>query len=434
MDQKTVNWDHCLQHAALSDVGLRRANNQDAMAVLLADSQETWLRRGHLFVVADGMGAHAAGELASKLATDTVTLTYSKRTDLPPPEAILSATQAANAKIHNRGQADEEFQGMGTTSTSLLILPQGAVLAHAGDSRAYRLRGDRFEQLTFDHSLVWELRAAGQLSGELAGEHVPKNIITRSLGPNPSVAVDLEGPFPIVVGDTFVLCSDGLSGPVADEEIGAILLSMPPEEAVQALVDLANLRGGPDNITVIVVRVTGPQLTKGGGGSGDFSAGPRHVRPVHPLLWTVLGVFALISAGSAAMEYWLSALICLGGTVAAGIIAMAVRYGGGDKGSRFRGRALGKGPYTACKAAANGEFVARLEEIVGELREAATHEKWAVDWNRFNAYRAEAAEAKKAADYRRSIREYFHAISFMMGQLKHQRRRDDSDSQSVLDR
>jgi len=434
MDQKTANWDHCLQHAALSDVGLRRANNQDAMAVLLADSRETWLRRGHLFVVADGMGAHAAGELASKLATDTVTLTYSKRTDLPPPEAILSATEAANAKIHNRGQADEEFQGMGTTNTALLILPQGAVLAHVGDSRAYRLRGDRFEQLTFDHSLVWELRAAGQLSGEIAGEHIPKNIITRSLGPNPTVPIDLEGPFPIVIGDTFVLCSDGLSGPVADEEIGAILMSMPPEEAVRALVDLANLRGGPDNITVIVARVTGPQLTKGSGSSRDFSAGPRTVRPVHPLLWTLLGLFALISAGSAAMEYWLAALICLGGAIVSGIIAMAVRYGDGGEASRFRGQALGKGPYTACKAAANGEFVGRLERIVDELREAATQEKWAVEWNRFNAYQAQAAGAKKAADYPRSIREYFHAISFMMGQLKHQRRQGDSGSESVLDR
>jgi len=432
MDQKTAYWDHCLQHAAISDVGLRRANNQDAVAVLLADSQQTWVRQGHLFVVADGMGAHAAGELASKLATDTVTLAYSKRTDMSPPEAILSAIQAANAKIHSRGQADEEFQGMGTTSTALLILPQGAVLAHVGDSRGYRLRGDRFEQLTFDHSLVWELRAAGQLSGEIAGEHVPKNIITRSLGPNPSVSVDLEGPFPIVVGDTFVLCSDGLSGPVADEEIGAILMSMAPEEAAQALVDLANLRGGPDNITVLVTRVTGPQLTKGGGGSGEFSAGPRVARPVHPLLWTLLGMFALTSAGAAAMEYWLAALVCLGGAIATGVLAMAVRYGNGGQGGRFRGRSLGKGPYSACKAAANSEFVARLERIVEELRQAATQEKWAVEWKRFNAYRVRAAEAKTAADYPRSIREYFHAISFMMGQLKHQRHQNDSDSQSVL--
>ena len=91
MDQHTANWEHCLQHAAISDVGLRRANNQDSMAVVIADSQQTWQQRGHLLMVADGMGAHAAGELASKMATDTVTLTYSKLSDLPPPEALREA-------------------------------------------------------------------------------------------------------------------------------------------------------------------------------------------------------------------------------------------------------------------------------------------------------------------------------------------------------
>ena len=221
-----------------------------------AASQTVWQQRGDLFVVADGMGAHAAGELASKLSTDTVPLVYHKLTDRTPAEAILAAVEEANAQIHSRGQASIDFKGMGTTTTVLALLPYGALLAHVGDSRAYRLRGNRFEQLTFDHSLVWEMRAAGQLQGQVP-DFVPKNVITRSLGPNPKVQVDLEGPLPVAPGDTFLMCSDGLSGPVKDEELGMILGSMPPAEAVRALVDLANLRGGPDNITVIVAKAVG---------------------------------------------------------------------------------------------------------------------------------------------------------------------------------
>ncbi len=188
-----ADWEHGLEHAALSDVGLRRANNQDAMAEVIAGSREMWRRRGHLFIVADGMGAHAAGELASKLAVDAVTLAYSKLLDLPPAQAIGAAIKDANQQIHSRGQADPEFRGMGTTSTSLLLLPEGAMVGHVGDSRAYRLRGQRFEQLTFDHSLVWEMRAANQLPEDQVPDYVPKNIITRSLGPAATVQIDVEG-------------------------------------------------------------------------------------------------------------------------------------------------------------------------------------------------------------------------------------------------
>ena len=157
--------------------------------------------------------------------------------------------------IHERGQANAEFQGMGTTCSVLVLLPTTAVIAHVGDSRVYRLRRRQLEQLTFDHSLVWEMMAAGQMPRGEVANFIPKNIITRSLGPHADVQVDLEGPFPLEVGDTFLLCSDGLSGQVKDEEIGAILSVLSPQEAVRALVDMANLRGGPDNITAIVARV-----------------------------------------------------------------------------------------------------------------------------------------------------------------------------------
>ncbi len=420
MAQHSENWDHCLQHAAVSDVGLRRANNQDSMAVATAGNQQSWEQRGHLFLVADGMGAHAAGELASKLATDAISLAYSKLTDLPPPEAIRTAIEEANDHIHQRGQADIEFRGMGTTCTSLLLLPQGALAANVGDSRTYRLRGDRFEQLTFDHSLVWEMRAAGQVEDETIA-NIPSNIITRSLGPNPTVQVDVEGPFPIAVGDTFLLCSDGLSGPVDDDEMGVLLGCMPPDESVRALVDLANLRGGPDNITAIVVRVTAPQVARANEPPSDITSPRRELRPVHPLLWTALGVFALATAGAAWMSSIPVVLGCLAGTLTVGVVALMRRYGGATD-DPFDRRPLGKGPYTACTCPPNDDFVARFTDVVGELRDAATGENWTVDWQKFDAIVAQAVAARQAGNARQAIRECFQAIAFVMAQLKHQGR------------
>jgi len=427
-----ANWDHCLRHAALTDVGLRRANNQDAMTVVLADGEETFQRRGHLFIVADGMGAHAAGELASKLSCDTIALTYSKLVDKAPPEAILAAVHEANAKIHRHGQANLDFKGMGTTTTSLLILQQGALLAQVGDSRAYRLRGEHLEQLTFDHSLVWEMRAAGQLPEDKVPDYVPKNIITRSLGPNAEVKVDLEGPFPIEVGDTFALCSDGLSGPVKDDEIGTILRCLPPDEAARALVDLANLRGGPDNITCIVVQVTGP-LTAGEDDPQQAPATPAtRSRPINPLLLTALVASAMLALGAAAMKYWMFALGCLGVSAISGLLALVQRNGGSDQGFVPAGRPLGKGPYTACDCPADQDFIDRTTEIVEQLRQAAMQEDWQVDWHSFNALLDRAGTAERSGDRVLAVGESFRAISFMMSQLKDQR--DTGSDGSIFDR
>ena len=274
MDPQKTAWQSGLEHVALSDLGLRRSNNQDSMTAAVAGSLAAFQQRGHLFMVADGMGAHAAGELASKLAVDTVPLSYHKLADRSPPEALRAAMEDANSQIHSRGCASPDFKGMGTTSTVLVLLPQGALVAQVGDSRAYRFRGNRYEQLTFDHSLVWEMRAAAALPAGQVPDYIPKNVITRSLGPNPSVQVDLEGPFPVAVGDTFLLCSDGLSGPVNDEEMGILLHCLPPAEAARTLIDLANLRGGPDNITVVIVRVQGP-LSPGGQTAPSATPSPR---------------------------------------------------------------------------------------------------------------------------------------------------------------
>jgi protein phosphatase len=415
-----VNWDHCLEYAELSDLGLRRANNQDSKAVVIAGSQEKWAKRGHLFMVADGMGAHAAGELASKLATDIIPLNYHKLADLLPPAALLAAVQDANAQIHSRGQASEDFRGMGTTISTLILLPQGALVAQIGDSRVYRWRNHRLEQLTFDHSLVWELRASGQLPNGTVPSYVPKNVITRSLGPNSQVQVDLEGIFPVQVGDAFLLCSDGLSGQVQDDEIGKILGCLPLAEATRALVDLANLRGGPDNITVVTVRVTAPLGTQGA--SDEAASPPPAARPIHPAVWGLLGGTGFFAVAFAALGFLVPAAVCALGAVGSGIAALMQRYGG-DAGVEYDGRPLGKGPYTSCNCLPDADFVRRLTDIIGQLQDAAVRDHWTVDWNRFNGHSQNAAAAAQAGRYDEAIRGYCRAISFMMDELKGQRSR-----------
>lgn len=421
MDSASSNWEHCLDHAAVSDVGLRRANNQDSYAVVLADSQTTWQRRGHLFMVADGMGAHAAGELASKMATNAVTHTYFKRSDISPPDGLHAALVDANTQIHRRGEASLDFKGMGTTGTVLVLLPQGALVAHVGDSRAYRLRGNRFEQLTFDHSLVWEMQQAGRLPENGASGTIGKNIITRSLGPSETVQVDLEGPVPMIVGDTFLLCSDGLSGQVEDDEMGTVLMCLPPSEAVAALVDLANLRGGPDNITVIVARVTGPQMTRFADAQGDASAQSSAARPVHPALWTVLGVSSLAALGMAALGSVPLALASLGVAALAGVAALIQCYGGGTAVDAFDGHPLGRGPYRAATCGANADFADRLKQMVADLREGAVQENWNVDLNRLDETTARAEAAMFQRDYAGAIREQLRTIRFVMDQIKGRR-------------
>jgi protein phosphatase len=230
-----LNWEQRLEYVELTDIGMRRSNNQDAHRVVLASDLETWRRRGHFFMVADGMGAHAAGELASELAVEGVPHLYHKYSELSPPEALQRAIQETNSKVHRKGQENADFRNMGTTASALLLLPQGALVAHIGDSRVYRLRDGNLEQLTFDHSLVWELRAAGQFSEDAdLAQAIPKNVITRSLGPNASVLADIEGPIPVHVGDAFLLCSDGLTGRIEDDELAAILTHLPIEEGGDA--------------------------------------------------------------------------------------------------------------------------------------------------------------------------------------------------------
>src|SRR5215218_9541691 len=243
-----------IEHASLTDVGVRRSHNQDNYAIQLASDDDGWRTRGHLFLVADGMGAHAVGEKASEQAAHIIPHIYQKHAAQGPIAGLRKAFVEANASIHACGQQNREFEGMGTTGTALLLRPDGAWVGHVGDSRCYRVRNGLIEQLSYDHSLVWEYARLQHMDPDEV-EDIPSNVIHRCLGPEPLVQVDVEGPHDIQPGDVFVLCSDGLSGPVSDPEMGAIVTALPPAEACRFLIDLANLRGGPDNITAIVVRV-----------------------------------------------------------------------------------------------------------------------------------------------------------------------------------
>jgi protein phosphatase len=425
-----------LKYASVSDMGMRRTNNQDAISVMITRDVATWATRGHLLMVADGMGAHAAGELASKIAADNIPHTYFKLRDLYPPAALRQAIRDANTAIHAKGQSSIGFQGMGTTCSCLVLLPQGALVAHVGDSRVYRLRGDVLEQLTFDHSLVWEMAAAGKMNQQDVPACIPKNVITRSLGPHSTVHIDLEGPYSAQSGDIFLLCSDGLSGQVSDEEIGAILHCMAPEAAVETLVDLANFRGGPDNISVIIATVDGqlpanmdaaaPSNGRAAKGSGPLAS-----------LFVAIGVCLGLLGYFIAYGPWTGAVASAVGLAGALIAAMSLRARppAEDRPARSLGGPYGNGPHRRIDCPPNARVVASLADIATQLRAVPEKENatWAADvrWTLFDEAREKAVDASKNADYVSAIREYGRGIRDVMRQFRERRPTIDSTWSSV---
>jgi protein phosphatase len=428
MNDNPINWESYLDIASISDVGMRRSNNQDSYAVSLATSLDQWKQRGHLFMVADGMGAHAAGELASRLAVDHVPHLYRKFVELSGPEALRRAVIEANAEINRRGQANEEFYNMGTTCTALTLLPQGAVVAHIGDSRVYRLRKGRLEQMTFDHSLVWEMRASGHLNVDNESAlAIPKNVITRSLGPYPEVKVDLEGPFPVEVGDVFLVCSDGLTGQVSDNELGPILAHLPPKQAAQVLVDISNLRGGPDNITLIIAQVKrlSPQAQQ----ARPITINAKPIRrSVWPLAWGTLIGSALLSG----LLWWItgsSLTAAIPGLVmVASLLWLLILWiGSARRGTVVTAeKRFGKAPYSRLDCQASDHVIEQLEQITNQLCEAALEEQWAVDRKRLDSFFQQARDAARENRQSDAIRAYALGISFLMEQLRNRRKSADS--------
>jgi PPM family protein phosphatase len=241
-----------------TDVGRKRSHNEDSYLV----DEEL-----QLFVVADGMGGHAGGGTASRIAVETIDAEmrraresrdnpFAQPTALqesPLPEALRHSVERACMAIYSAAQADPRLAGMGTTVISLLLKGDNAFFAHVGDSRAYLVRGDMIQQISEDHSLVNEQIKAGMITPEEAKHSRYKNIITRSVGFEEQVQVDVMG-LVVEPGDTFILCSDGLANMVEDRELLEAVQRHDVREVPRRLIDLANERGGDDNITVIAVR------------------------------------------------------------------------------------------------------------------------------------------------------------------------------------
>jgi len=243
--------------ASLTDVGRVRAHNEDSCGTFENSAGYK------LLVVADGMGGHRGGATASRVAIETIGEIFQKSKN--DPEAMLQeALQAANERVHRMAVETPELRGMGTTVVSLLLGPDGTGwVAHVGDSRAYRMRRGLMQPLTADHSVVAEMQRRGLISADEAAVHPRRNEILRSVGVQPSVEAEVTR-LTLEAGDRLLLCSDGLSGMVDDPEMGLLLETQPPEQAVRSLVDTANMRGGPDNITVQIVAIPGGDTTIAG--------------------------------------------------------------------------------------------------------------------------------------------------------------------------
>lgn len=241
--------------AHLSHAGRVRTRNEDCHGAFEPADPELLRARGRLFAVADGIGGHARGDVASRLAVETLQQTYfgAARSE-PVPEALRRAVHTANEAVHRESRLSAGEPPMGTTLTALVIHGAQAFLAHVGDSRAFLVRGRRIRQLTEDHSLVGELVRGGVLSATEAERHPSAHVILRALGLAEDVAIQVRGPLPLRRGDTFVLCTDGLTRQVRPHEIRRLARSRSPRRACERLVALANERGGPDNITLQLIR------------------------------------------------------------------------------------------------------------------------------------------------------------------------------------
>ena len=239
----------------MTDVGRRRAGNEDSFASWEAEDAAPHAA-DHLLVVCDGMGGSNAGEVASRMAADTVVREFKAAAPDDTASALSHAVQVANKEIWDHSRSHQDLNGMGTTCTAVALKGDQVMVAHVGDSRAYLVRAHRARQITSDHSLVAQLVARNQLSPEEARSDPRRNVVTRSVGVGPEVEVDVV-PMgeSLKNGYTLVVCSDGLHGQMSDDEIAGFAMETSLPEACSNLIELANARGGPDNITVAMMRL-----------------------------------------------------------------------------------------------------------------------------------------------------------------------------------
>ncbi len=419
-----------LESASLTDVGVRRSHNQDAYAVRMATEESAWRDRGHVFLVADGIGGHAVGELASKLAADLIPHTYQKYASQGARPAILRAFQEANAHIHERGLHNPEFKDMGTTCTALLVRPDGAWIGHVGDSRAYRIRAGVIEQLSYDHSVQWELARRQHIAPEQV-QGVPSNVILRSLGPDAEVEVDIDGPYAILPGDSYLLCSDGLSNQVSDEEMGAIATALPAKEACRFLVDLANLRGGPDNITVVLVRLPGEWPGKG---PELPAAPPRPRRQWHRFIpWSGIALGAGIALAMAALllllileetQLSIATFLLAVAALGAGLLGLLRQYR--EEPAEKQEEVVRPPPVhrrTGCQI--DARLLQKLAAAEGLIQETAREKGWSVDWQAYQRHADASKAATQEGNFASAYREHCRATAVLAAALRQHRNKEE---------
>ncbi len=257
-----------IEVSSQSDIGCVRTNNEDSFGYWEPEDDRQFLRKGRLAVVADGMGGYEGGQEASRLAVETLVAVYRDFGGDGPQAALVEALQAAHERIRQYSVAHPELQGMGTTCTAAAIVSRAVrgagrgaeydalYYVHVGDTRLYLIRDGQITKVTRDHSYVGRLVEVGMISPEQAENHPQRSILTAALGANPDLIMDSpEQPQPLLSGDVLLICSDGLWGQVRDAEILATVQNKSAEQAGRELIELARERGGPDNITVQILRL-----------------------------------------------------------------------------------------------------------------------------------------------------------------------------------
>ena len=241
----------------LTDVGCQRENNEDYYCYWEPESEQEFFQKGRLAIIADGMGGNEAGEVASRLAVETVRDIYVNSPDGDPQSALLAGFRAAHETIRQAARENPQLQGMGTTCTAVAVTGDRLHFVHVGDSRLYLFRNGLISALTKDQSYVDRLVESGIITQEQARDHPQRHILTSALGVSGELSVEVSAePFALEPADVLLLCTDGLYSMLTDEELLQVLNAQAPALVCPELVRIAKERGGPDNITVQILRVT----------------------------------------------------------------------------------------------------------------------------------------------------------------------------------
>ena len=252
-----------IEYSGASDIGMIRTENQDSFGKFPPDNLDIYSDKGQLFIVADGIGGHAGGKEASSLAVETISNAYFNSLSDETGVALRIAIEAANTAIHQKAQNSEKFGRMGTTCTSMVIKNNAAAIGQVGDSKVYRIEKNKIEQLTMEHTQLNEMLKEKILTEEEAKNYPSKSALSRALGMEEKVKADIIDDIPLKHGQIFVLCTDGLSK-VNKEEILNIVTQNSPEDSCVKLINLANERGGKDNVTVQILKINAEQISPKG--------------------------------------------------------------------------------------------------------------------------------------------------------------------------